>query len=79
MHTVGVYERSGLPIEIIPVPQWFIKTLELKDKFLESADKINWYPSYMKQRYIDWVENLKWDWCISRQRFFGVSIPVWYS
>jgi valyl-tRNA synthetase len=76
---VGVYERSGMPIEIIPVAQWFIKTLELKDKFLDSAEKINWYPAYMKQRYIDWVENLKWDWCISRQRFFGVSIPVWYS
>lgn len=79
LHTVGVYERSGMPIEIIPVAQWFIKTLELKGKFLDSAEKINWYPTYMKQRYIDWVENLKWDWCISRQRFFGVSIPAWYS
>lgn len=78
-HTVKVYERTGIPIEIIPVSQWFIRTLELKDKFLANADKINWYPEYMKRRYTEWVENLKWDWCISRQRFFGVSVPVWYS
>lgn len=79
MHTVKVYERTGRPIEIIPVSQWFIKTLEFKDKLIENADKINWYPEYMKRRYTEWVENLKWDWCISRQRFFGVSVPVWYS
>ncbi|RYY00359.1 valine--tRNA ligase, partial [bacterium] len=79
MHTVKVYERTGRPIEIIPVSQWFIKTLDIKDKLLANADKINWYPDYMKRRYTDWVENLKWDWCVSRQRFFGVSVPVWYS
>lgn len=79
VHSVKVYERTGRPIEIIPVSQWFIKTLEMKDKLLENADKINWYPEYMKKRYVEWVENLKWDWCISRQRFFGVSVPAWYS
>ncbi len=79
MHTVKVYERTGRPIEIIPVSQWFIRTLDFKDRLLANADKINWYPDYMKRRYTDWVENLKWDWCVSRQRFFGVSVPVWYS
>ena len=42
------------------------------------ADKINWYPAHMKSRYINWVENIGWDWCLSRQRFYGIPFPVWH-
>jgi valyl-tRNA synthetase len=77
-HTVSVHERCGTEVEIISSKQWFIDVMKDKDKFLEAANKINWYPQYMKARYETWVKNLKWDWCISRQRNFGIPLPVWY-
>ncbi|MBT4989343.1 MAG: valine--tRNA ligase [Rickettsiales bacterium] len=71
-------ERSGKPIEILVTPQWFIKVTTEKEKLLEKAEAINWYPNHMKIRMQQWIEKLSWEWCISRQRFFGVPFPVWY-
>ena len=77
-HVVNVHERCDTDLEILMTDQWFIKYLDLKDKFLEDGSKLHWYPEHMKNRYDNWVKGLKWDWCISRQRYFGIPFPVWY-
>ncbi|MDX2083709.1 MAG: valine--tRNA ligase [Rickettsiales bacterium] len=70
-------ERSGVPIEILVVPQWFIKILDKKELLKSKANECNWFPDYMRIRIEQWIDGLSWDWCISRQRFFGVKFPVW--
>lgn len=75
---VAVGERSGQPIEYIMEPQWFIRMLDFRDEFLKKSDELEWFPEYMKVRLADWVNGLKYDWNISRQRFYGVPFPVWY-
>ncbi|MCL5436892.1 MAG: valine--tRNA ligase [Candidatus Dependentiae bacterium] len=78
-HTVSIYERSKKEVEYLMLPQWFVKILPYKAELLALADTIDWSPAFMKTRFIDWVQNLQWDWCISRQRYSGIPFPIWYD
>jgi valyl-tRNA synthetase len=75
---VKIHDRCKTPVELMRSSQWFIKTKEFKEDILESAASIKWTPEHMFQKFRDWTENLEWDWCISRQRMFGVPLPFWY-
>jgi len=77
-HVVKFYERGERPLEIISSRQWFVKTLEFREELVKRGRELHWHPEHMRARYESWVEGLNSDWCVSRQRFFGVPFPVWY-
>ncbi len=77
-HAVKFYEKGDRPLEIITSRQWFIKTIDYRDEFIRRGQEISWHPEYMRLRFENWVNGLNGDWCVSRQRFFGVPFPVWY-
>ncbi|HOE67328.1 MAG TPA: valine--tRNA ligase [Candidatus Hydrogenedentes bacterium] len=78
-HAVKYFEKGDRPLELLPARQWFAKIMEKKSELVEQGKKIQWHPAHMGIRYEHWVEGLNQDWCMSRQRFFGVPVPVWYT
>jgi valyl-tRNA synthetase len=77
-HVVKFYEKGERPLEFVPTRQWFVRLLPHKAALLAKGAELAWHPGHMRKRYEDWTENLAQDWCISRQRYFGVPIPAWF-
>ena len=78
MRAVKFFEKGERPVEIVTSRQWFIRTIEHHDELIARGRQLKWHPPYMRARFEDWVNGLTGDWCVSRQRFFGVPFPVWY-
>ena len=81
-HPVKFYEKGDRPLEIVTSRQWYIRNggrdQSLRDALLARGAEMTWHPDHMRHRYANWVEGLNGDWLVSRQRFFGVPVPVWY-
>ncbi len=82
-HPVKFFEKGDRPLEIVSTRQWYLRNgardAELRDRLIALGQQMSWHPDFMRVRYENWTNGLTGDWLVSRQRFFGVPIPLWYA